>query len=84
MPVDLRAAIRGALDVQAPGAPIDGVRRRAAAHWLREHRRRVRSMLAAAVLLVAGAVFAGGCSSVDAAPAHVAAVPAPAPVPIAT
>jgi len=82
--VDLRAAICAALDVAAPPPCHDAIRARAALQRTQSRRRRVRSMLAAATLVVAAAIFAGGFTSVDAAPASVASLPAPAPVPLST
>jgi hypothetical protein len=84
--VDLRAAISAALDVSAPPPCHEEILSRAALRRVQHRRGRARSMLAAATLVVAAAIFAGGYASVDAAPApaHLAALPAPAPVPLAT
>ena len=83
MPVDLRAAIRGALDVTAPPFASSRIRTRAAERLRALARRRSRSVLSLAALVAGLAIFAGG-SSVDATGTVVAALPAPAPAPAAT
>ncbi|HTU69769.1 MAG TPA: hypothetical protein VMF11_05560 [Candidatus Baltobacteraceae bacterium] len=84
MPVDLRAALRAALDVTAPSFALGRMRERAAQYRRRTERRRARTMLSAAALLASLALFAG---EYGAAPIHVSAVavaPVPAPSPLAT
>jgi hypothetical protein len=84
VPIDVPSAFCSALDVTAPAPQLRDLQRRAFARAEAEQRRRVRAMLAAASLLVLAALFGGGVSGAQAAPPHVASVPAPAPLPQAT
>jgi hypothetical protein len=84
VPIDLPSALRSALDVSSPAPSLRALHLRGYAQLLRERRRRVRAMLAAASLIVAGALFAGGTSATPASPSTLASIPAPAPIPQAT
>jgi RNA polymerase sigma factor (sigma-70 family) len=84
MPIDLRAALHGALDVETPPFVLDRVHRRAIRRTQSLERRSTRAMLSAAALVAVLAVFVGGNASGVAAPEAVAALPAPAPAPLAT
>jgi len=84
MPVDLRGALNGALDVTTPSFAIERVRARAAAALRSRERRRARSMLSGAALVALIALFAGGYGPRAAYPPAVAALPVPAPAPQAT
>jgi hypothetical protein len=84
MPVDLRGALHGALDVATPGFSFEGVQERAAARLRWRGRRRARSMLSAAALVALVALFAGGYAPNVAQPSAIAALPLPAPAPQAT
>lgn len=84
MPVDLRGVVCGALDVAVPPFTIERVRGRAATRLRVLERRRARSMLSAAAFIAAIALFAGGYAPSIAHAAAIAALPAPAPSPLAT
>jgi hypothetical protein len=84
MPVDLRGALHGALDVTAPPFTIAPVRERAIARLRQRERRHARSILSAAALVMLVAVFAGGCGPRVPYTAAIAALPLPAPAPQAT
>ena len=71
MPVDLRAALRGALDVAIPPFLL-------AALVSPE------DQLTAAAFVATLAIVAGGYGTVVARPGSIAALPAPAPAPLAT
>jgi len=83
MPVDLRAALRAALDVEVPPLRFEPIFDRAARGLRSAQRRRSRTMLTAAALVALIAVFAGERAEPAFFPA-VAVVPAPAPSPLAT
>jgi len=83
MPVDLRGAMRTALDVDAPQLQFERICERAAWRLRSLERRRSRRMVSAAALVALLAVFAGGHRSVTYDPT-VAVAPAPAPSPLAT
>jgi hypothetical protein len=82
--VDLRAALGSALDVPIPPPPLHALRMRGALQRARNARHRVRSLLAAATLIVVAALLAGGLAPAAATPSQLAASPAPAPIPLAT
>ena len=84
MPVDLRAALRSALDVAVPPLAIERVRERASRQLRSLERRRSRRLVAAAALVAVFALFAGGYGTETPWPATIAALPAPAPSPHAT
>ena len=84
MPVDLRAALRGALDVAVPPVALERVRALAALQTRRIERRRSRSMLTAAAFIATLAIVAGGFGTVAVQTTSLAALPAPAPAPLAT
>ena len=83
MPVDLRAALRAALDVDAPSLRFERLYERAALRVRALERRRSRTILAAGALVAMLAVFAGGQATTLYYP-PVAVAPAPAPSPLAT
>jgi DNA-binding FadR family transcriptional regulator len=83
MPVDLRGALRTALDVEVPALALERITERAARRLRSLKRRRSRAMLSAAALVALIAVFAGGQETAAFYPA-IAAAPAPAPSPLAT
>jgi hypothetical protein len=83
MPVDLKGALRAALDVETPPLRFERIWERAARQMRARERRRARTMLSAAALVALIAVFAGEQAEVTYYPA-VAAAPAPAPAPVAT
>jgi hypothetical protein len=83
MPVDLRGALRTALDVDAPPLQLERIGERVARRVRSLQRRRSRSMLSVAALVALIAVFAGGQETAVFYPA-IAAAPAPAPSPLAT
>lgn len=82
--VDLRAALAGALDVDPPRTSFERILSRSVRQAREARRRSARSMLAAATLVVAVALFAGAYTGVDVQSVHVASAPAPAPVPLST
>ena len=84
MPVDLRGALRGALDVTTPAFALERVRERAVARLCLRERRRVRSMFSAAALVALIALFAGSYGPITSHAAAIAAAPIPAPAPQAT
>ncbi len=84
MPVDLRGALRGALDVVAPPFEMQRVRARVSARLRGRETRRARSMFSLAAFVAVVALFAGGHAPSAAHGAAVAALPAPAPAPQAT
>ena len=84
MPVDLRAALRGALDVAIPPFTAQDARARAAEQARGREGRRTRAMLTAAAFVASLAIVAGGYGTVVARPGSIAALPAPAPAPLAT
>jgi hypothetical protein len=83
MPVDLRGALRAALDVDVPALQCERIGERAVRRLRSLQRRRSRAMLSAAALVALIAVFAGGQDTAVFYPA-IAAAPAPAPSPLAT
>ncbi len=83
MPVDLRGALRTALDVDVPAPQLERIGERAARRVRLLRRRRSRAMLSAAALVALIAVFAGGQETAVFYPA-IAAAPVPAPSPLAT
>ncbi len=83
MPVDLRGALRTALDVDTPPFRFERIVERAACRLRAAQRRRSRTMLSAAALVALIAVFAGEQAGPAFYPA-VAVAPAPAPSPLAT
>lgn len=84
MPVDLRGALHGALDVAVPSFAFDRVRARARERLGACERHRARSILSMAAFVAAMAIFAGANAPRMTYPAAVAALPAPAPAPQAT
>ena len=84
MPVDLRGALHGALDVTTPPFAFGRVRERAAARLRSRERRRARSMFSVGALVALIALFAGGYAPSAAHAAAIAALPVPAPAPQAT
>jgi hypothetical protein len=84
MPVDLRGALLGALDVATPPFAYERVRARAHEHLGASERRRVRSVLPVAAFVAVLAIFAGANAPRVTYPAAVAALPVPAPAPQAT
>jgi hypothetical protein len=84
MPVDLRGALRGALDVKTPRFVFARVRERAAARLRIRETRRARSMFSGAALVALIALFAGSYAPSTTHAAAIAAVPIPAPAPQAT
>jgi hypothetical protein len=83
MPVDLKGALRSALDVEAPPLRFERICERAVRQVRMRQRRCARRRLSAAALVALIAVFAGEQANVTSYPA-VAAAPAPAPAPVAT
>lgn len=84
MPFDLRAALRAALDVNAPPLSLERVRGRTTNQVRALERRRTRTMLTAAALVAVLALFAGGADVVPIDASGVAVAPVPAPSPLAT
>jgi hypothetical protein len=84
MPVDLRGALRGALDIAAPPFAFEHVCARAQKRLRAEERRRARSMVSIAAFIAAMAILAGVNAPRVTYAAAVAALPAPAPAPQAT
>jgi hypothetical protein len=84
MPVDLRGALRGALDIAAPPFAFERVRARAQERLRAGERRRARSMVLVAAFVAVMAIFAGVNAPRVSYAAAVAALPVPAPAPQAT
>ncbi len=84
MPVDLRGALRGALDVTGPPFEMQRVRARVGARLRGRETRRARSMFSLAAFVAVVALFAGGYAPTAAHAAAIAALPVPAPAPQAT
>jgi hypothetical protein len=81
---DLRATVCGALDVVIPPLALERVRERAAARRRKKERRRLRTLRGAAALVAVLALFAAGYGPRIEHASAIAALPVPAPAPLAT
>ncbi len=84
MRLDLRATVRGALDVAIPPLALERVRERATARRHLREQRRTHTLRSAAAFVAVVALIAASYSPPLAHASTIAALPIPAPAPLAT